>query len=505
LYTAIIGGFLISLLGGSRVQIGGPTGAFMIIVFGIVTEYGLSGLMVATLMAGLIMIAMGLLRWGNLIKYIPFPITTGFTTGIAVVIFTSQLKDLFGLKFAEAPVGFIAQGQTLLTHIPSFDPSTLGIGLLALTIILIWPKVSNKIPGTLIALVVTAFLVNWFDMPVETIGSRFGEMSVALPSLQPVILNLEIIKKMLGPAISIAVLGSVESLLSAVVADGLIGGKHRSNMELVAQGVANIASALFGGIPATGAIARTVANIRSGGRTPVAGIVHAVTLLIILMLFMPLAQSIPLSALSAILMVVAYNMGEWRECLFIFKAPKSDVLVLLVTFSLTVLFDLVIAIEVGMVLAAFLFMNRMAQVSGARELMLDAAEEQDDEIHELPAEYTSEQAAGLYQIYEINGPFFFGAADQFVEVFSGVRKSARVLIIRMRNVPTMDATALYAMRNVVRRVNSMGMQLMITGINPQPYKIFEQGGLVNLIGKDFFFPTLSEAVAQIMEKQDTAI
>lgn len=504
LHTAIIGGFLISLLGGSRVQIGGPTGAFMLIVYGIVTRYGMEGLMVATLMAGGIMVIMGALRWGNLVKYIPFPITTGFTTGIAVVIFTSQMEDFFGLSLRGDPEGFVDRWRMILSHLTEASPAAFGIGILSLLIILLWPRVTRRIPGTLVALVVTALIAWALDLPVETIGSRFGTLSANLPRLQKVTWDPEVFRVMLGPALSIAVLGSVESLLSAVVADGIIGGKHRSNMELVAQGVANTASALFGGIPVTGAIARTVANIRNGGRTPIAGLVHALTLLGILLAFMPLARHVPMASLAAILIVVAYGMGEWREFAMLMKSPRSDVLVLLATFLLTVLVDLVVAIEVGMVLAAFLFMNRMAQVSGARPLTLDAAEEQDDEIHELPEDIANGRGTSPIQIYEINGPFFFGAADQFLEAFANVRRSTRVLIIRMRNVPTMDATALHAMRKVVRRAHDKGMQVRISGIRPQPMQVLEQAGLVGIIGRDHFHRTLQEAVEAFQDAKRPA-
>jgi SulP family sulfate permease len=494
LHTAIIAGFIISMMGGSRVQIGGPTGAFMIIVYGIVIKYGSTGLMIATMMAGLIMILMGFFKLGRVIKFIPFPITTGFTSGIAVVIFTSQIKDFLGLKLSETPVGFIDQWRVYLSSISNINWTTLGIGVLALLIIVFWPKINKKIPGALIALFVTSAIVIIFKLPVETIGTKFGQISSSLPKLQHVSIDFATVVELIGPALTIAVLGSIESLLSAVVSDGMIGGKHRSNMELIAQGTANIFSALFGGIPATGAIARTVANIKNGGRTPVAGMVHAIVLLLIMLLFMPLAKMIPLTALSAVLIIVAYNMSEWREFKALLISPRSDVLVLLVTFGITVIVDLVRAIEVGMVLASFLFMKRMSEVTSAEPITLDAAEELENERYDFESENRGIRLSDKIQIYEINGPFFFGAADKFIEAFRRIGDEKEVLIIRMRNVPAMDATALHAFKTLVQRARYLNLKVYVSGINAQPLTVLKKSGLLDTIGEKHIFNTIGEAI-----------
>src|SRR5690606_17896930 len=363
LFTAIIAGFLISFLGGSRVQIGGPTGAFVVIVYGIVQTHGLDGLIVATIMAGAILVVLGLVKLGGAIKFIPYPVTTGFTSGIAVIIFSGQIKDLLGLKMGDVPAPFVQKWQAYVSHLGTADPITIGIAALAFAIIIFWPRLKVKVPGPLVALVATTAVVQLFGLPVETIGDRFGTIAAELPRPSVPRVTFAQIGALVGPAFTIAMLAAIESLLSAVVADGMIGGKHRSNMELVAQGVANMVAPLFGGIPATGAIARTATNVENGGRTPVAGIVHAITLLVITLFVGRWAAMIPLAALAAILVVVAYHMSDWRTFRSELRAPKSDVAVLLTTFTLTVLFDLTIAIQVGMVLAAFLFMRRMAEVT----------------------------------------------------------------------------------------------------------------------------------------------
>lgn len=490
LYTAIVAGFLISLLGGSRVQIGGPTGAFMVIVYGIVVNFGIEGLTIATIMAGIIMILMGIMKFGGVIKYIPYPITTGFTSGIALVIFSSQIKDFFGLSVAEVPAEFLDKWKVYFEAFDTVSIPTMMVGFLALAIILLWPKVNKKVPGALIALLVTAFIVQMFDLEVATIGTKFGEISSDVPKLKVPVITLDKIKYLIEPAFTIAVLGSIESLLSAVVSDAMIGGKHRSNMELVAQGVANMASGLFGGIPATGAIARTIANIKNGGRTPIAGIVHSLTLLLILVIFMPLAKMIPLASLAAILMVVAYNMSEWREFKFLFKAPKSDIVILLITFFITVLVDLVKAIEIGMVLAAFLFMRRMGEVTNVNMDHLDASEEEEGMVY---IDQTLKNVDNI-QIYEINGPFFFGAVDKFLGALSGLGDKTDVLILRMRNVPAMDATALNAFFRMIDICQHKHIDILISGITEQPYSVLEKAGLIEILGEDHFFKTLIEAV-----------
>ncbi|MGB5823064.1 MAG: SulP family inorganic anion transporter [Proteocatella sp.] len=497
LHTAIIAGFLISLLGGSRVQIGGPTGAFMVIVYGIVTEFGINGLIIATIMAGVIMIVMGLLKLGNVIKFIPHPITTGFTSGIAVVIFSSQIKDFFGLNIAEVPVEFIEKWSSYAHSFTTLNFETTIMGLLALLIIVLWPKINKKIPGALIALIITSLIVKTFNLDVATIGTKFGELSSQLPKLSIPEVSMDQIKLLLAPAFTIAILGSIESLLSAVVSDGMIGGKHRSNMELIAQGVANIASGLFGGIPATGAIARTVANIKNGGRTPVAGMVHAITLLLIMVLFMPLAKMIPLASLAAILIVVAYNMSEWREFLGIFKAPKSDVIVLLVTFFITVLIDLVKAIEIGMILSSFLFMKRMADVSNIKISDLDASEENEDEDDEKTYNNKNNEINELkgIQVYEINGPFFFGATDKFLAAINELGYKTKILIIDMKRVPAMDATALHVFKRLMQTCLKRKIHVVISGINEQPLTLLKKAEVYDILGgSENFFDSADDAI-----------
>ncbi|MBN2852693.1 MAG: sulfate permease [Clostridia bacterium] len=495
IHTAIIAGFLISFLGGSRVQIGGPTGAFMVIVYGIVMKFGMDGLIIATVMAGIMMILMGLMKLGSVIKFIPFPITTGFTSGIALVIFSSQIKDFFGLSTGEVPAEFLEKWKLYFQSFNSVSLQTTAIGLLALLIIIFWPKISRKIPGALIALIVTSVIVKIFGLEVATIGTKFGELSSSFPQLSFPQITFEKVRLLIAPALSIAILGSIESLLSAVVSDGMIGGKHRSNVELMAQGVANIASGLFGGIPATGAIARTVANIKNGGRTPVAGMVHSLTLLLIMLLLMPLANMIPLSALAAILIIVAYNMSEWREFKALLKSPKSDIIVLIVTFLITVVFDLVKAIEIGIVLAAFLFMKRMADVSSVNIKKMNALEEREDEpLHDFITESKHFHTKENILIYEINGPFFFGAADKFLEAIKEIGTKTEILIIRMRNVPAMDATALHAFKRMMIMCKHNHIKVMISGINEQPLTVLKKAGIYDQLGEDCFFREVDDAV-----------
>lgn len=502
LHTAIIAGFLISCLGGSRVQIGGPTGAFMVIVYGIVTNYGLDGLIMATMMGGFMMVLMGLFRMGSVIKFIPYPITTGFTSGIALTIFSSQIKDFLGLQIETVPAEFLEKWAAYIKAIGTTSYQTVLIGLIALLIIVFWPKDKIKIPGSLIALVVTTLIVQLTGMEVATIGSKFGELSSALP--RPVLpaFSYEKMVLLIGPAFTIALLGSIESLLSAVVADGMIGGKHRSNTELIAQGIANMASGLFGGIPATGAIARTVANIKNGGRTPVSGMVHAVVLLLIMVAFMPLAKMVPLAALAAILIVVAYNMSEWREFIALLKSPKSDVTVLVITFVVTVLIDLVKAIEIGLVLAALLFMKRMADVTEVNELTRDAAEDDDSFTPSFDSSIFSRLPEGI-QVYEINGPLFFGAADKFLEVITEVDGKTKVMILRLRNVPAMDATATHALQRFIKACQKHKIKIMISGLKEQPRDVLSKAGLVEAIGENNFyehFEAALEDAAQYVRK-----
>lgn len=508
IYTAIIAGFLISLLGGSRVQIGGPTAAFMVIIAGIVTKYGVDGLMIATFMAGIMMVLFGVFKLGSVIKFIPYPITTGFTSGIAVTILTSQVKDFLGLTTADLPADFLGKWKIYIASITTVNWKAVAIGALAIAIMIILPRFTQKIPGAFVALLVTSVLVAVLHIDVPTIGTKFGQLSSALPAFVAPQLTMEKISALIGPAFTIAFLGSVESLLSAVVSDGMIGGKHRSNTELIAQGIANMGSAVFGGIPATGAIARTVANIKNGGRTPIAGIVHSVTLLLILVLFMPFAKMIPLTALASVLIIVAYNMSSWREFADLLKSPKSDIIVLLVTFFMTVFFDLVQAIEVGIVLAALLFMKRMADVSDIKVRNMDAGE--DGEYGQDAASGTASDAGDDGElpktkvfrdvvIYEINGPFFFGAADKFLAATSELGKRAKVLIIKMKHVPAMDATALHAFSRMVKICRKRKITLLLTGIQDQPKQVLDKAGISEMIGEDHIFTGLGAAVSYVQD------
>lgn len=478
LYTAIIAGFLISALGGSRVQIGGPTGAFVVVVYGIVQQHGIDGLLVATMMAGVILIGLGVTRLGSAIKFVPHPVVLGFTSGIALIIFTSQVKDLLGLRMGDVPADFFAKWSAFATHIGTANAAAIGVAALALAIIVLWPRVSRRIPGPFVALVVTTALVQFANIDVETLAGRFGVISSSIPTPHIPRVDFATLQALVPAALTIALLAAIESLLSAVVADGMIGGRHRSNMELVAQGVANIASPLFGGIPATGAIARTATNVKNGGRTPVAGIVHAITLLIITLFFGRLAGLIPFATLAAILVIVAYHMSEWRGFVAEFSAPKSDVVVMVVTFALTVAVDLTVALEVGMVLAAFLFMKRMADVTNVqvvtREFSDDGSDGEDGGT-------LSHVPAGV-QIYEINGPFFFGAAQTFREQVETTLGTPRVLILRMRNVPVIDSSGLHALGQVVRGSRKDGVLVILSGVQPQPREAIARSHLMEALG-----------------------
>ena len=493
LYTAIIAGFVISALGGSRVQIGGPTGAFIVIVYGIVQQHGVDGLTIATVMAGLILVALGVARLGAAIKFIPHPVTIGFTSGIAVIIFSSQVKDYLGLAMGEVPARFLDKWRAYASALPTVDWTALGIAALATAIIVAWPRVSRRIPGPLVALLATTALAAALGLDVETIGSRFGEIRASLPAPSLPDVSLDVVVALVPAAFAIALLGGIESLLSAVVADGMIGTRHRSNMELVAQGVANVVTPFFGGIPATGAIARTATNVKNGGRTPVAGIVHAVTLLAITLFVGRWAALIPMATLAAILVVVAYHMSEWRSFSSEVRgAPRSDVIVLLVTFGLTVLVDLVVAIEVGMVLAAFLFMRRMAEVTNvsvvARELR-DVDEDESDPF----ALRRREVPAGVV-VYEIDGPFFFGAAEKFRETLGQVATRPKVLVIRMRKVPAMDSTGVHALRQVIRQATHDGVLVLLSGVHAQPLVVLERAGVLGDLGPDSVFTDIDEAL-----------
>ncbi|MCH4886723.1 sulfate permease [Acidaminobacter sp. JC074] len=493
LYTAIIAGFIISLLGGSRVQIGGPTGAFMIIVFGIVAQYGMNGLIIATLMGGIMMVVFGLLRLGTVVKFIPCTITIGFTTGIAVTIFTSQIKDLLGLKIEDMPSEFISKWESIFNHLNTINHQALLIGLITIVIILLTPKLTKRIPGAFVALIVTSVIVSVFDLNVATIGSVFGDLTTKLPTINIPHVNMDIIRQLFPSALTIALLGSIESLLSAVVADGMTGGKHRSNTELIAQGIANIFSALFGGIPATGAIARTTANIKNGGRTPVAGMVHALVLLVIFLLFMPLAKLIPMPALAGILIIVAYNMSEIHVFMKMLKSPKGDVLVLLLTFALTVFVDLVVAIEFGMVISAFIFMRRMSESTYIKELIDDAGEVN---VTSGRIDSKTEMNANnnLIQVYEINGPLFFGAAETFIDHFTKISGDCEFLILRMRHVSVIDSTGLRSLETVISRCEKNNIKVIITGLRDKPKDVLKKHGIMDRVGQENFFVSKKDAI-----------
>jgi SulP family sulfate permease len=493
LYTAVIAGFLISALGGSRVQIGGPTGAFVVIVYGIVQRHGVDGLLVATLMAGVILIALGLARLGTAIKFIPFPVVTGFTAAIGAIIAVQQLRDAFGLRLDRAPAEFIERIGVYVEHADTVNLHAVALTALTLLIVLGWPRLSHRVPSPFVALIAGTAVAQLLGWPVETIGSRFGEISAALPrpALPPV--SLAMIRELAGPAFAIAALGAIESLLSAVVADGMIGGRHRSNMELVAQGIANIASPLFGGMPATGAIARTATNIKSGGRTPIAGIVHALVLLLITLFFGRWAALIPLAVLAAIVLVVAWRLSEWKVFLNELQAPWSDAAVMLTTFILTIVVDLSVAIGVGMVLASFLFMRRMAEVTNVTVVSREFDDGPAAAGDESGAIYRRRIPAGV-EVYEINGPFFFGAAEKFKATLDRVSRRPRILIVRMRHVPAIDSTAMHALQELVRRTRHQGTQVLLSDVHSQPLVALQRADLLEEIGEENLFGDVDAAL-----------
>lgn len=504
LWTAIIAGFLISVLGGSRVQIGGPTGAFVVIIYGVVQQHGVGGLAVATFMAGIILVLLGVARLGTAIKFIPMPVVTGFTSGIAIIIVSSQVKDFFGLRMGNVPPEFLDKWGAYAQAFGTINTTAVLVAGLALGIIVWWPRVSHRIPGPFVALIVTTLLARWLELDVDTIGSRFGAISASIPTPVMPDLTLAQVKSLIGPAFTIALLGAVESLLSAVVADGMIGSRHRSNMELVGQGIANMVVPFFGGIPATGAIARTATNVKNGGRTPVAGITHAVTLLVITLFAGQWAALIPMATLAAILAVVAYHMSEWRTFLAGLKSPRSDVVVLLTTFLLTVLVDLTVAIEVGIVLAALLFMRRMAEVTSVSAVSGSDDRESGQDAYDIRA--VDRDAAGGrlplprgkippgVQVFEINGPFFFGAAEKFKDTLGTIAGSPRVLIVRMRDVPAIDATGIHALLDVVKRSRKDGTLVLLTEVHAQPLAALTKSAALDEIGVEQLYDSLDDAL-----------
>lgn len=488
LYTAIIAGFFISFFGGSRVQIGGPTAAFVVIIYGIVTAHGIDGLVVATILAGIILIIMGFCRFGSLIKYIPYTITTGFTCGIAVTLFVGQIKDFLGLSMEAVPSEFLDKVIAYVENIATINWTAAAIGLFAIAIMLLWPKVTDKLPGSLIAIIVTTAVVYFAKLPVNTIGSVYGELSSSFPAFHIPAISMKLVQEMISPAFTIAILAGIESLLSAVVSDGMIGDSHKSNAELIGQGLGNVFSGLFGGIPATGAIARTAANVRNGGRTPIAGIVHCITLTVILLVLMPLAALIPMTTLAAVLLIVAANMADWTSFVRLCKtAPKSDVIVLVATFLLTVFFDLVVAIEVGVVLASLLFMKRMAETADV------TAWKYPDEPDVTPGE--AEKLRDIphsIRVFEISGPLFFAAADQILQINSD--KSTRVVVIRMRSVPAIDASAMKSLRELADRAKRKKITLIFSHVNEQPRSVMSKDGFVEYVGANNFRANIVEAL-----------
>lgn len=480
--TAIISGFIISLLGGSKVQIGGPTGAFIVIIYGIIQKYGIEGLMIATVMAGVFLLLFGLLKLGTIIKYIPYPIVVGFTSGIAVTIFTTQIKDLFGLTIESVPSDFIEKWGCYISHFSTADLWCSIVGILSVVIIALTPKVSKKIPGSLVAIIVmtVAALIqkNYFGVTtIETIGDRFS-VSSAIPDAHMPAMTWDTIKSLVAPALTIAVLGAIESLLSATVADGVIGAHHNSNTELVAQGLANIASPIFGGIPATGAIARTMTNINNGGKTPVSGIVHAIVLLLIFLFFMPLAKYIPMACLAGVLVIVSYGMSGWRSFLALMKNPKSDVTVLLITFFLTIIFDLTVAIEVGLIIACLLFMKRVSEITDVKAVT-DEINEESDMIKDNAEHLTIPEGV---EVYEINGPYFFGAGNKFEEVMAAFGDRPKVRIIRMRKVPFVDSTGIHNLTNLCEMSHNEGIEVVLSGVCEKVHKQLEKARFYDILG-----------------------
>ncbi|MCM3871974.1 MAG: sulfate permease [Pyrinomonadaceae bacterium] len=492
LYTAIVAGLVVAVLGGSRAQISGPTGAFIVIIYGVVQQYGYDGLVIATLIAGVLLILMGLARMGALLKFIPLPVTVGFTSGIALIILSSQIPDFLGLDIPKVPAEFIAKLVAYESSFRTLNPYALGVGVLSLLIVAGWPRLTHKVPGPLVAILLVTALVKYFDLPVETIGSRFGGVPSSLPMPRLPHVSWQLVQQMFSPAVTIALLAALESLLSAVVADGMLGTRHRSNMELIAQGAGNITSAIFGGIPATGAIARTATNIKSGGRTPIAAIIHCLTLLLILLFVGRWAALIPMTTLAAILIVVAYNMSEWHSFVRLFRSPMSDIAVLLATFLLTVLIDLTVAIQVGVLMAGFLFLQRMAnetQVSLVTDSLRDREEGEARDISKL------EVPPGV-EVFEVYGSLFFGAIERFRDAMRLVEKSPKVLILRMRNVMAIDATGLQTLEDLLESTSKSSGTLLLSAVGPQPLAAMRRSGFLDRLGEENIAEDIFVALAR---------
>lgn len=497
--TAIVAGFLISFFGGSKVQIGGPTGAFIVIVYGIIQSYGMNGLYVATFMAGAFLILMGLLHLGTIIKYIPYPIIVGFTSGIALTIFTTQIKDLFGLQIESVPSGFIEKWGCYFQHMDTTNWWALAVGVVSILIIALTPKINRNLPGSLFAIiimtVVCLLLKNAGVEGIETIGSRFS-INASIPQASVPQINLTMVRELASPALVIAMLGAIESLLSAAVADGVIGDRHDSNQELIGQGIANMIVPMIGGIPATGAIARTMTNINNGGKTPVAGLIHAVVLALIYLFLMPLIKYIPMPCLAGILVVVSYNMSGWRSFKAIFKNPKSDIIVLMVTFLLTVIFDLTIAIEVGVLIACLLCMKRMAETTNISVISDEIDPSADTDVMGNLEHLTIPEGV---KVYEINGPYFFGIANRFEEMMSDMGGHPKVRIIRMRKVPFIDSTGIHNLTNMCAMCKQMGVQVVLSGVNDRVMKVISDSGLANTLGNENICSHINKALERARE------
>lgn len=490
LYTAIVAGFVIAVLGGSRAQISGPTGAFIVIVYGIVQKYGYDGLAVATLIAGVILVAMGLARMGVLLKFIPYPVTVGFTGGIALIIFSSQVPDFLGLRMGAVPADFVAKWIEYAKHFATVNFYALGVGVASLLIIVLWPRVTHRLPGQLIAILALTLVVHFFHLPVDTIQTRFGAVPSSLPAPHLPAMSWALVQQMFLPGVTIALLAALESLLAAVVADGMLGTRHRSNMELIAQGAGNISAVLFGGIPATGAIARTATNIKSGGRTPVSAIVHSVVLLLILLFVGKWASLIPMATLAAILLVVAYHMSEWRHFLSLTRSPKSDVAVLFVTFLLTVFIDLTTAIQVGVLLAAFLFLQRMSTQTQFNLITDTLRESEDDETRDM----TGVDIPRGVEVFEIYGSLFFGAVEHFKDALGRVANRPRVMILRMRDVLSLDASGLHSLEEFLKETRAKNCELILSAVAEQPLKVMRQSGFAEILGEENIAADIFEAL-----------
>ena len=497
LYTAIVAGILISLLGGSRFQIGGPTGAFVVIIFDIVMRHGYAGLAVATLMAGLLLIVMGLLRFGAIIKFIPYPVITGFTTGIALIIFTTQVNDFLGLGITTLPADFLQKWQTYLSNLWHTNFYNLALALISIGIILFTKKYVPRVPGPIVAVIIGAIVVYVFHLPVDTLESRFGELPRTLPSPSMPSFNFELIKSLIPDALTIALLAAIESLLSAVVADGMTGRSHKSDTELIAQGSANIVSVFFGGIPATGAIARTATNIKSGAKTPLAGIIHGISIALFMFLFAPYIVKVPMAVMAAILVVVAWNMSEIHHFKHILKGPKHDAMVLLTTFVLTVLVDLTVAVQVGVVLASLLFIKRIIEVTQIQnsKIKLGALAQQSEEDLDDPDMLTKKSVPEGTEVYEIDGPFFFGVADSLKRVLETLGYTPKVFILRMRKVPVIDATGLHALEEFYLRCKKQNTRFILSGVNPNLEKLLKDSGFYAMIGEENIFDHIDKALA----------